>query len=83
LDAKVPNLATGDVLVEGDRIVAVGPALPADDAQVIDATGHIVMPGLIDAHHHMWLGAMRRMLPNVDDLFAYIDVVAEQLGAHY
>lgn len=83
LDAKVPNLATGDVLVEGDRIVAVGPALPADEAQVIDATGHIVMPGLIDAHHHMWLGAMRRMLPNVDDLFAYIDVVAEQLGAHY
>lgn len=83
LDAKVPNLATGDVLVEGDRIVAVGPALPADGAQVIDAAGHIVMPGLVDAHHHMWLGAMRRMLPNVDDLFAYIDVVAQQLGAHY
>lgn len=83
LDAKVPNLATGDVLVEGDRIVAVGPALPADGAQLIDAAGHIVMPGLVDAHHHMWLGAMRRMLPNVDDLFAYIDVVAQQLGAHY
>ncbi len=83
LDAKVPNLATGDVLVEGDRIVAVGPARPADGAQVIDAAGHIVMPGLVDAHHHMWLGAMRRMLPNVDDLFAYIDVVAQQLGAHY
>lgn len=83
LDAKLPNLATGDVLVEGDRIVAVGPALPADGAQVIDAAGHIVMPGLVDAHHHMWLGAMRRMLPNVDDLFAYIDVVAQQLGAHY
>ena len=53
LDAKVPNLATGDVLVEGDRIVAVGPALPADGAQLIDAAGHIVMPGLVDAHHHM------------------------------
>jgi cytosine/adenosine deaminase-related metal-dependent hydrolase len=26
---------------------------------------------------------MRRMMPNVDNLFAYIDVVAEQLGAHY
>lgn len=83
LDAKVPNLATGDVLVEGERIAAVGPALQVDDAQVIDATGHIVMPGLVDAHHHMWLGVMRRMMPNVDDLFAYIDVVAEQLGAHY
>jgi cytosine/adenosine deaminase-related metal-dependent hydrolase len=41
------------------------------------------MPGLIDAHHHMWLGVMRRMMPNVDDLFEYIDVVAEKLGAHY
>jgi cytosine/adenosine deaminase-related metal-dependent hydrolase len=41
------------------------------------------MPGLVDAHHHMWLGVMRRMMPNVDDLFAYIGVVAETLGAHY
>src|SRR5580698_1263388 len=45
--------------------------------------GTIVTPGLIDAHHHMWLGVMRRMMPDVDDLFAYIDVVAETLGAHY
>lgn len=83
LDAKVPNLARGDVLVQDGRIAAVGPALQADDAFVIDAAGHIVMPGMVDAHHHMWLGVMRRMMPNVDDLFAYIDVVAEQLGAHY
>lgn len=83
LDAKVPNLTVGDVLVQDGRIAAVGPALQADDAQIIDAAGHIVMPGLVDAHHHMWLGVMRRMMPNVDDLFAYIDVVAEQLGAHY
>ncbi|MED5524616.1 MAG: amidohydrolase family protein [Pseudomonadota bacterium] len=83
MDANVPNLAIGDVLVEGDRILAVGPELTADGAQLIDASGHIVMPGLIDAHHHMWLGVMRRMMPNVDDLFAYIDVVAEKLGAHY
>jgi cytosine/adenosine deaminase-related metal-dependent hydrolase len=83
MDAHVPSLPVGDVLVEGDRIVAVGPGIPAEGARVIDATGHIVLPGLIDAHHHMWLGAMRRMLPNVDDLFAYIDVVAEKLGAHY
>lgn len=83
LDAKVPNLAMGDVLVQDGRIAAVAPALQADDAQVIDAAGHIVMPGLVDAHHHMWLGVMRRMMPNVDDLFAYIDVAAEQLGAHY
>jgi 5-methylthioadenosine/S-adenosylhomocysteine deaminase len=83
MDPNVPNLATGDVLVEGDRIVAVGANLKADHAEVIDAAGSIVLPGLIDAHHHAWLGVTRRMMPDVDDLFAYIDVVAETLGAHY
>src|SRR5580693_4386650 len=83
MDPKVPNLSTGDVLVDGGRIAAVGINLQADGAQVIDATGSIVMPGLVDAHHHMWLGVMRRMMPDVDDLFAYINVVAETLGAHY
>ena len=83
MDAKVPNLATGDVLVEGDRIVAVATNIRADDAEVINAAGNIVLPGLIDAHHHAWLGVMRRLMPDVDDLFAYIDVVAEKLGAHY
>jgi 5-methylthioadenosine/S-adenosylhomocysteine deaminase len=83
MDANIPNLATGDVLVEGDRIVAVAANVPAAGAQVIDAAGNIVLPGLIDAHHHAWLGVMRRLMPDVDDLFAYIDVVAEKLGAHY
>jgi cytosine/adenosine deaminase-related metal-dependent hydrolase len=83
MDAKVPDLASGDVLVEDDRIVAVAASVQADGAEVIDAAGSIVMPGLIDAHHHMWLGVMRRMMPDVDDLFAYINVVAETLGAHY
>lgn len=83
MDQKVPNLPIGDLLVDGDRIAAVGVDLQADGADVIDAAGSIVMPGLVDAHHHMWLGVMRRMMPDVDDLFAYIDVVAETLGAHY
>jgi len=83
MDARIPNLVTGDVLVEGDRIVAVEANIRADEAEVIDAAGNIVLPGLIDAHHHAWLGVMRRLMPDVDDLFAYIDVVAEKLGAHY
>jgi cytosine/adenosine deaminase-related metal-dependent hydrolase len=83
MDAKVPNLVAGDVLVEGDRIVAVEANIRAGDAEVIEAAGNIVLPGLIDAHHHAWLGVMRRLMPDVDDLFAYIDVVAEKLGAHY
>src|ERR1700722_13773879 len=83
MDPRIPSLLSGDVLVDGGRIAAVGVNLQADGAEAIDATGSIVMPGLVDAHHHMWLGVMRRMMPDVDDLFAYIDVVAETLGAHY
>ncbi|MET8987100.1 amidohydrolase family protein [Nonomuraea wenchangensis] len=49
-----------DVLVTGDRIAEVGPGLRApDDALVIDATGGIVMPGMIDTHRHMWQTALR------------------------
>jgi 5-methylthioadenosine/S-adenosylhomocysteine deaminase len=87
MDAKVPNLAVGDLLVRGDRIVAVGPNIGVADAEVIDAKGNIVLPGLIDAHHHAWLGAwlgvIRHLMPDVDDQFVYIDMVAETLGKHY
>lgn len=83
MDAGQPDLGCGDLLVEGDRIVAIAPEIRAGDAQVIEASGSIVLPGLINAHHHAWLGAMRRLMPNVDDLFAYIRVVADTLGAHY
>jgi 5-methylthioadenosine/S-adenosylhomocysteine deaminase len=49
-----------DVLVAGERIAAVGRALEAPtDAAEIDATGGIVMPGMIDTHRHMWQTAMR------------------------
>src|ERR1700733_9321894 len=83
MDKQTPNLPQGDVLVEGERIAAVGTDIQADGAAIVDATDCIVMPGLIDAHHHAWLGVMRRLMPDVDDLFAYFDLVAETLGVHY
>ena len=42
-----------DVLVEDEKIVAVGTGLDADGAEEVDATGKLVMPGFIDAHTHM------------------------------
>ena len=83
MDKKAPYIGTADLLVEGDKIAAVGRNLALGDAAVVDASNSIVMPRLIDAHHHMWLGVMRRLLPNVRDLLAYIDFVAEGMGAHY
>jgi imidazolonepropionase-like amidohydrolase len=49
-------LEHGTVLVEGGRIVAVGEDVEIpEDAQVYDAAGKVVMPGLIDAHCHVGL----------------------------
>jgi len=48
------TLEKGTVLVEGGLIVAVGEEVEIpEDAQVYDATGKVVMPGLIDAHCHV------------------------------
>jgi cytosine/adenosine deaminase-related metal-dependent hydrolase len=60
MDDRRQVFERGDVLVTGDRITAVGPGLevPAD-AVVIDASGGIVLPGMIDTHRHMWQTAMR------------------------
>ncbi|GAA0354536.1 amidohydrolase family protein [Actinoallomurus spadix] len=49
-----------DVLVTGDRIEAVGPALKVPEGTVeVDARGGIVLPGMIDTHRHMWQTALR------------------------
>ncbi|TMV69477.1 amidohydrolase family protein, partial [Thioclava sp. BHET1] len=83
MDPATAEMPVGDLLVEDGRIAAIAADLQADGAEIINARGGIILPGLVDAHHHMWLGAMRRLMPNVDDLFAYIGVVAETLGKHY
>ncbi|HEY5320209.1 MAG TPA: dihydropyrimidinase, partial [Galbitalea sp.] len=43
----------GDVLIEGERIVAVGRIAPPEGANMIDASGCFVLPGLIDNHTHL------------------------------
>src|SRR5438046_295295 len=52
LDPNVGDFPQADVLVEGKKILKVGPNLHAGGADVIDASGRIVMPGFIDSHLH-------------------------------
>jgi putative selenium metabolism protein SsnA len=54
-----------DVLVEGDRVAAVGEGQAAWGADVIDAAGCWVLPGLIDAHTHLY-GALSAGMPAKD-----------------
>ena len=52
------TIEPGTVLVEGGRIIAIGEDVTIpEDAEVFDATGKVVMPGLIDAHCHVGLWA--------------------------
>ena len=55
-----PPLKNASVLVEGDKIVAVGADVKADaSARVIDAAGKTIMPALIDGHCHISYGDVR------------------------
>ena len=59
MDGAIGDLAKGDVLIEGDRIVAVAPSIAADGAEAIDASRMVVLPGLINGHLHTWQTALR------------------------
>ncbi|MEO3997974.1 amidohydrolase family protein [Mesorhizobium sp. CAU 1732] len=63
MDPQVGDFASGDVLIEGSRIVAVEARIEAD-ATVVDASGMIVLPGFCDPHIHCWQGALGRIIPN-------------------
>jgi 5-methylthioadenosine/S-adenosylhomocysteine deaminase len=61
LGPKTANHAQADVLVEDGRIAEVGPSLRVRDAEVVDATDTIVMPGFVDTHHHLWQTLFRNV----------------------
>jgi 5-methylthioadenosine/S-adenosylhomocysteine deaminase len=59
LDPTAGDLPRGDVLIEDGRIAAVAESVAAADAEVVDATGMIVLPGFVDTHRHTWPTAFR------------------------
>lgn len=54
VDPQLGTLECADVRIIDGAIDAIGKALEPHDLEVIDASGMIVMPGLIDTHYHMW-----------------------------
>ena len=71
MDPNIGELPVGDILVEGDVIVEVAPSIEAGDAEIIDASGHIVTPGLIDTHKHLWQTPLRGSMADTT-LFGYL-----------
>src|SRR5579875_3813390 len=64
MDPALGNFEQADVLVEGETIVAVGRNLEADDCEVVDAGGQIVIPGFVDTHRHVWEAVIRNVGPD-------------------
>jgi cytosine/adenosine deaminase-related metal-dependent hydrolase len=91
MDPETGNFAVGDVLLEGSRIVKVAAAIEAPEAAVIDATDHVVMPGFIDTHHHLFETALRSFLADailINDGrpgsgFNYYEMVLQKLSNAY
>jgi 5-methylthioadenosine/S-adenosylhomocysteine deaminase len=84
MDDALGDLDPGDVLIEGSEIAAVGHGLEAGDAEVVDVTGSIVLPGLVEAHSHMWQGALRGLAHEhgaASEYFAVVHPLAGRFSA--
>lgn len=63
------EIVSGDLLVVGDSIEAIGPNLVsavAGNATLVDASQTVIIPGLIDSHVHAWEGQLRGVAPTAD-----------------
>jgi len=77
-----PDSERADVLVDGTRIVAVGEGLEPDGAEIVDLTGRVIIPGLVNAHLHTWQTSMR-FLGADWTLPQYLAMAHGEIARHY
>jgi 5-methylthioadenosine/S-adenosylhomocysteine deaminase len=82
MDAKTGDVFGGDLLVEDGTIAAVGKGLEVGDAEVVDASNCILIPGFIDSHRHTWETVIRGVAPDVS-LAGYFEVVLAAFAPAY
>ena len=75
MDDARREIPDGAVLIRGNCIEQVGPAaaLPSAADEIVDLAGHVVLPGLVNTHHHMFQ-SLTRAVPAAQDaeLFAWL-----------
>lgn len=76
MDAARSEPCGADVLVDGGVVVAVGQGLSAEGAEVIEAAGCVVTPGLVNTHHHLYQ-SLTRAVPGGQDalLFGWLQTL--------
>jgi 5-methylthioadenosine/S-adenosylhomocysteine deaminase len=65
MDDTVGDLPRGDILVSDGRIEQIGVDLDVTSAEVIDGSGKIAIPGLIDTHNCVWQTTVRGSVPDI------------------
>jgi cytosine/adenosine deaminase-related metal-dependent hydrolase len=66
MDPRLGDLLRGDILVDHGRILEVGVGIDDAEAQRIDASDCIVLPGFVDTHRHTWQSTLRHRMGDMD-----------------
>jgi len=81
MDARLGDLPNADVHVANGAIAAVGRALRAPGAAVIDGAGMLVLPGLVETHWHLWTTLLRSLSGDTPDRGYF--PTSRTIGAYY
>jgi len=82
MDPAIGDLE-GDVLVDGGKIAQIGRVIDAPNAAVVDGTGRLVMPGLVNAHIHTWEYQLRGIGSDWVGIRDYHGNMHKKLALHY
>lgn len=82
-DETLGDIRNGSILIDGQNILSIGTDISAPEgAEIIDGEGMIAIPGFVDAHKHLWQGALRSICGDLT-LLGYFDVIRQRYIAAY
>lgn len=80
MDAHIGEIVGGDILIENNIIKQIAKNIePAEDTEVIDGSGHIVMPGFVDTHRHVFQQLFSQAFTNWS-LMEYFERFLQNIG---
>ena len=82
MDPALGDLEDADILIEGTRIAEIRQGIEAEADEVVDASGMVATPGLVDTHRHMWQGVLRNSEPDTD-LGGYLERILGEFATGY
>lgn len=82
VDPVLGDIPNGDVLIVDDTIAEIGIGLSTEGAEIVDATGKLVMPGMVDTHRHTWQTQMRGICADMT-LTEYMNTIRLAISPNY